>query len=103
MFYNFGMDGFGEISTLLAYIMVIEKGHTYFYVCVLVHDYQCYSFVCSKDYAVVVLLQIVQGLPFILGNTGFWCFRLITVVSKYIFDFDVVLPAFCFSWKECAW
>ena len=72
--------------------MVIEKGQTFFYVCVLVLDYQCNTFVCSKDHAIIVLPQIVWILPFILGNIGFWCFGLIAVVSKHFFDFGVVPP-----------
>ena len=88
---DFVVDRLGEVLTLLVYSQsnLGFSSHTFFYVCVLVHDHQCYHFICSKDQAVVVL-QIVQGLPFFFGYIGFWQFSLTAVVGKLIFDFGVV-------------
>ena len=92
MLNDFVVDRLGEVLTL-----VIEKSHTFFYVGVLVHDHQCYSFIYSKDQAVVVLLYIVQGLPFFLGYFGFWQFRLTAVVGRHIFDIGVVFNTVSFD------
>ena len=78
------MDGFDQAPTLLVNPMVMDKGHTFFYVGYLIHDYWIYFFVCSEDHAIAVLPQAVQDLPFIIRNVRFWKFRLLAVVSTFL-------------------
>ena len=86
------MDRLGEIITLLVYIFVSKKGYAFFYIHVLVHDHQCYTFIYSKDHAIVVLLQTVHKASFsslVMSDLGdFW---FIATTDKHIFDFGVIL------------